>query len=202
MGYNTIRCPKNAPLAQLVEQLTLNQWVQGSSPWRCTKRKQKRTPPSGRGSFCFRSMRRSRLRTPNMRGRAVHIPSVSPRHSKTFRFVVRDAGSESRASMGSVFSEPRICAAVPRIFQASRPGTAKAPLLVVRDAGSESQAPATFETIQSPAPASSERFGSLLMIRRDGKGKTGVVKGMCFGSFFFFKEEFVSCRQITHYMEH
>ena len=24
-----------APLAQLVEQLTLNQWVQGSSPWRC-----------------------------------------------------------------------------------------------------------------------------------------------------------------------
>ena len=27
---------KYAPLAQLVEQLTLNQWVQGSSPWRCT----------------------------------------------------------------------------------------------------------------------------------------------------------------------
>ena len=26
-----------APLAQLVEQLTLNQWVQGSSPWRRTK---------------------------------------------------------------------------------------------------------------------------------------------------------------------
>ena len=25
-----------APLAQLVEQLTLNQWAQGSSPWRCT----------------------------------------------------------------------------------------------------------------------------------------------------------------------
>jgi hypothetical protein len=24
------------PLAQLVEQLTLNQWVQGSSPWRIT----------------------------------------------------------------------------------------------------------------------------------------------------------------------
>ena len=38
-----------------------------------------------------------------MRGGAAHIPSVSPRHSKTFRFVVRDAGSESRASMGSVF---------------------------------------------------------------------------------------------------
>ena len=27
---------KPAPLAQLVEQLTLNQWVPGSSPWRCT----------------------------------------------------------------------------------------------------------------------------------------------------------------------
>ena len=29
---------KDAPLAQLVEQLTLNQWVRGSSPRRCTKR--------------------------------------------------------------------------------------------------------------------------------------------------------------------
>ena len=28
-----------APLAQLVEQLTLNQWVQGSSPWGDTKRR-------------------------------------------------------------------------------------------------------------------------------------------------------------------
>ena len=28
---------KHALLAQLVEQLTLNQWVQGSNPWRCTK---------------------------------------------------------------------------------------------------------------------------------------------------------------------
>ena len=27
-----------APLAQLVEQLTLNQWVPGSNPWRCTKK--------------------------------------------------------------------------------------------------------------------------------------------------------------------
>ena len=27
---------ENAPLAQLVEHLTLNQGVQGSSPWRCT----------------------------------------------------------------------------------------------------------------------------------------------------------------------
>ena len=29
---------KFAPLAQLVEQLTLNQWVPGSNPWRCTSR--------------------------------------------------------------------------------------------------------------------------------------------------------------------
>ena len=28
---------ENAPLAQLVEHLTLNQGVQGSSPWRCTE---------------------------------------------------------------------------------------------------------------------------------------------------------------------
>ena len=27
---------RDAPLAQLVEQLTLNQWVRGSSPRRCT----------------------------------------------------------------------------------------------------------------------------------------------------------------------
>ena len=29
---------KYAPLAQLVEQLTLNQWVHGSSPWWCTRK--------------------------------------------------------------------------------------------------------------------------------------------------------------------
>ena len=34
----TRKTPKGyAPLAQLVEQLTLNQWVRGSSPRRCTK---------------------------------------------------------------------------------------------------------------------------------------------------------------------
>ena len=33
------RCRHYAPLAQLVEQLTLNQWAQGSSPWRCTTKK-------------------------------------------------------------------------------------------------------------------------------------------------------------------
>ena len=38
-GYRNvfIKCvPRDAPLAQLVEQLTLNQWVRGSSPRRCT----------------------------------------------------------------------------------------------------------------------------------------------------------------------
>ena len=30
---------KQVFLAQLVEQLTLNQWVQGSSPWEDTKKK-------------------------------------------------------------------------------------------------------------------------------------------------------------------
>ena len=32
---NWLLIKHHAPLAQLVEQLTLNQWVQGSSPWRC-----------------------------------------------------------------------------------------------------------------------------------------------------------------------
>ena len=32
---------ENAPLAQLVEHLTLNQGVQGSSPWRCTLRRER-----------------------------------------------------------------------------------------------------------------------------------------------------------------
>ena len=30
----------NALLAQLVEQLTLNQWVQGSNPWGCTRKRE------------------------------------------------------------------------------------------------------------------------------------------------------------------
>ena len=34
----TTRCYYFAPLAQLVEQLTLNQRAQGSSPWRCTRK--------------------------------------------------------------------------------------------------------------------------------------------------------------------
>ena len=42
----------NAPLAQLVEQLTLNQWVLGSSPRWCTKwpvGQAVKTPPSHGG---------------------------------------------------------------------------------------------------------------------------------------------------------
>ena len=48
--YNLIIA--NAPLAQLVEQLTLNQWVLGSSPRWCTKRpvgQVVKTPPSHGG---------------------------------------------------------------------------------------------------------------------------------------------------------
>ena len=44
----TTRCYYFAPLAQLVEQLTLNQRAQGSSPWRCTKTKR-----ASNCSFCF-----------------------------------------------------------------------------------------------------------------------------------------------------
>ena len=42
----------NALLAQLVEHLTLNQGVQGSSPWRCTRENRFwRRRSSGDGSF-------------------------------------------------------------------------------------------------------------------------------------------------------
>ena len=42
----------NALLAQLVEHLTLNQGVQGSSPWRCTRENRFwRHRSSGDGSF-------------------------------------------------------------------------------------------------------------------------------------------------------
>ena len=47
-----------APLAQLVEQLTLNQWVQGSSPWRCT------------------SLKRLTVRVVNAEGPPVPIPNT------------------------------------------------------------------------------------------------------------------------------
>ena len=42
-----------APLAQLVEQLTLNQWAQGSSPWRCTKTTKSELFPIGEGFGFF-----------------------------------------------------------------------------------------------------------------------------------------------------
>ncbi len=41
---------KNDSLAQLVEQLTLNQWVQGSNPWGVT---QKRNLTMSNSFFCF-----------------------------------------------------------------------------------------------------------------------------------------------------
>ena len=42
---------QNAPLAQLVEHLTLNQGVQGSSPWRCMEGLHLTTSFVGRGLF-------------------------------------------------------------------------------------------------------------------------------------------------------
>ena len=48
---NGIVQEKNAPLAQLVEHLTLNQGVQGSSPWRRTKELFLGTRSLGDGSF-------------------------------------------------------------------------------------------------------------------------------------------------------
>ena len=42
---------ENAPLAQLVEHLTLNQGVQGSNPWRRIKYRFWRHRSSGDGSF-------------------------------------------------------------------------------------------------------------------------------------------------------
>ena len=38
MNNNADNTIQNGPLAQLVEHLTLNQGVQGSSPWRFTKK--------------------------------------------------------------------------------------------------------------------------------------------------------------------
>ena len=52
--------PLYAPLAQLVEQLTLNQWALGSSPRWCTKMKDLRTV-SFAGLF-LRCVRRKGLR--------------------------------------------------------------------------------------------------------------------------------------------
>ena len=49
----------NAPLAQMVEQLTLNQWAQGSSPWRCTN--QKKALRESRSAFCHTTKQLSHL---------------------------------------------------------------------------------------------------------------------------------------------
>ena len=37
MSYNTVRTPYKWPTSSMAEQLTLNQWVQGSSPWSVTR---------------------------------------------------------------------------------------------------------------------------------------------------------------------
>ena len=52
VGFEVICLINQVFLAQLVEQLTLNQWVQGSSPWEDTKDIRKGVffcvPPAGR----------------------------------------------------------------------------------------------------------------------------------------------------------
>ena len=44
---------RDAPLAQLAEQLTLNQWVPGSSPGGCTKKTPSSWPQATKAGFCF-----------------------------------------------------------------------------------------------------------------------------------------------------
>ena len=64
MVLSTLRCESNndmdAPLAQLVEHLTLNQGVQGSSPWRCTERIFFEVTDFGGGSFILPGNRKSK----------------------------------------------------------------------------------------------------------------------------------------------
>ena len=64
-----------APLAQLVEQLTLNQRAQGSSPWRCTKQKSqsKRT-----GFFVWRTL-------PRLSARRIHRSRLCRRSDSSRR---------------------------------------------------------------------------------------------------------------------
>ena len=52
---------KEAPLAQLVEHLTLNQGVQGSNPWRRIKYRFWRHMSSGVGAFLFCEFRVGRV---------------------------------------------------------------------------------------------------------------------------------------------
>ena len=55
-----------APLAQLAEQLTLNQWVPGSSPGGCTLEKPGISHQSDvRGLFVFRGAIRDPLQNPS-----------------------------------------------------------------------------------------------------------------------------------------
>ncbi len=65
-----------APLAQLVEQMTLNHWVRGSSPRRCTKRRNQ----NGFVFFCTSSG----TRTTFARRRGVPSPSAYGCHLPRF----------------------------------------------------------------------------------------------------------------------
>ena len=79
-----------APLAQLVEQLTLNQRAQGSSPWRCTKQK----PACLGWLFCL-------VHTPAPAGAAVPRRRAPP---------AADAASRSGLGRGAERCERMLCA--------------------------------------------------------------------------------------------
>ena len=49
--HHAVTITKSAPLAQLVEQLTLNQWVRGSSPRRCTSDESRKPSNEGKVSI-------------------------------------------------------------------------------------------------------------------------------------------------------
>ena len=91
-GFCDILIPlrKNAPLAQLVEQLTLNQWVRGSSPRRCTK---KRRAVSQIRLFFFSSYLHG-LRTRVAKGKAFRVANARSNLSRSKLSLGVHKGSE------------------------------------------------------------------------------------------------------------
>ena len=66
------RDAKDAPLAQLVEHLTLNQGVQGSSPWRCTTADNRKII----GFFVVTRQKRNLIPEDQVRGSGDSIQSI------------------------------------------------------------------------------------------------------------------------------
>ena len=97
------RCRHFALLAQLVEQLTLNQRAQGSSPWKCTRTK--RTSVFG-CPFCFAGLfaagrvRRSRCAAGKTRPHPPPLGASSPARG---RRSVRFFAMASQSAQSAVF---------------------------------------------------------------------------------------------------